>query len=307
VNDFVSETPQRAFRALFGRARLLLALAGIASTASHCASSEAAPPAPGDGSAAGAGGAGDTVSDSGEYGACTDLPPADPTPELTGRWALRTIASRYVPANGLTAAFYTRTVSVLLADLTQTGTDVTLAAQYCEQHAEDPDAAAHVVVPERYVSSLAPFVRTGTYAEGDAGVPILELPSFVELIGASLSDPAADALPQEASDPSVIDQDEDGLPGVTIKLSGLASGDLYVVQRLTSELTGLAVGSDRVAGHYGFTSEQNILDSDPAVLKALAAQTAITDPHVCASTFLMVRVEPTVTCDDARANPALFD
>jgi hypothetical protein len=39
-----------------------------------------------------------------------------------------------------------------------------------------------------------------------------------------------DALPTMASDPRVWDQDEDGQPGVTVRVSGLASGDVYVVQ-----------------------------------------------------------------------------
>jgi hypothetical protein len=246
--------------------------------------------------------------DRGVYGACTTEPPADPAPVLTGRWAIQTIASRYVPATGLTSAFYTRTVSVLLADQTQTGTDVSMSARYCAQAAEDPESLAHVIIPEGNVASLKPFVRNGTYTMSSAGAEVLLFPSFVEVIGATLANPESDPLPTDASDPNVIDQDQDGNPGITIKLSGLASGDLYVVQRQTSTWTGIAVSADRVEGHYGFISEQNILASVPATLKALASQVAIGDPNLCASTFVMVRVGATTTCADVLADATnLFD
>lgn len=71
--------------------------------------------------AAGAGNADGMGGGAPEYGACTDLAPVEPAPELTGRWALRTVASCYAPETGLMSAFYTRTVSVLLADVAQTG------------------------------------------------------------------------------------------------------------------------------------------------------------------------------------------
>jgi hypothetical protein len=243
----------------------------------------------------------------GPYGACTVKPAADSAPDLTGRWAIRTVASRYVPKTGLTSAFYTRTVSVLLADQTQTGTDVSLSAQYCAQKAEDPDSPAHVVIPDSYVSSLKPFVRSGNYAPDSTGVAVLKLPSFVEVQGAELAEPASDLLPTDPNDAHVVDQDRDGNPGITIKLSGLASGDLYVDQRQTSTWTGIAVGADRVEGRYAFKSEQNVLASNPTALKSLASQTAVADPSACASTFVMVRVGATATCADVLADTSILD
>lgn len=238
---------------------------------------------------------------------CTLEPSVTPAPELTGRWGLRTIASRYAPATGLTPAFHTRTISVLLVDQLQTDTEIRLDARYCAQHAEDPAAPAHVVIPESYASSLAPFTRLGTYAADLTGTTMLRLPPFVEVVGAELDDPAATPLPTTAEDPSVIDQDGDDLPGVTIKLSGLVSGDLYVVQRQTSELVGIAVGPDRLEGRYDFTTEQNVLDANPSTLKLLAAQTAVADPEPCTSTFVMVRLPAQTTCEELLTDVERFD
>ena len=246
--------------------------------------------------------------DAGDYGVCTSSAPLQPSPDLTGRWAVRIVASRYVPATGLTAEFYTRTVSVLLSDETQTGIDVNFSAQFCDQRADsDSGAQAYVIIPESYVKSLKPFDRTGTYSSVDGGANVLRLPMFPQVEGALLTDPVNDPLPTDASDRAVVDQDGDGNPGITIKLGGLVSGDLYVVQRQIDELTGIAVSNDRVVGRYDYTSEQIVLDSNPQALKVLASQTAKTDPRPCMSTFTMIRVAATWTCADVLADSTLFD
>src|SRR5512145_1517163 len=103
-------------------ASLVLVLLGIAALASGCGSdsNDDKTPASGGSGTGGRGAAGSGVAGSsggatitpGQYGACTNDAPASTAPDLTGRWAIRTVASRYVPATGLTAAFYTRTISV---------------------------------------------------------------------------------------------------------------------------------------------------------------------------------------------------
>jgi hypothetical protein len=279
---------------------------------SGCSSSKDDPPAAGaGGSTAGAGGSSQAVGgaagqDSGSTSLCSAKAPADPSPDLTGRWAWKTVGARQMPKTALTAAFGTRTVSILLADQTQTGTAIGVNAQYCDQYnEEDALAPTHVVIPDAYKRTLAAFTRGGTFSVQTGGAVVLNLPSFAEVQGAHVADPANGVLPTVATDPQVFDQDADGNPGVTIKIGGLVSGDLYVVQRQQSDLTGVATSADRVEGHYGFTSEQVILAADPDFLKAAASsQVAITDPVACASTFTMVRVAATTTCADIVANAA---
>ena len=252
--------------------------------------------------------AGPVIPDLGEYGACTDQAPVDPAPDLTGVWAIRTVSSRYVPATSMTNPYYMRTVNILLSDQTQTGTNVHFNVQFCDQYAEDDGAPAHITVPESYVRSLQPFERDGTCAMGDAGAAnVLWLPMHTQVVGATLADPVNDSLPTDPNDPTVFDQDQDGNPGITIKLSGVASGDLYVVQRQKDEMTGIAVTNDRVVGHYSFTSEQNVLASNPEWLKGLATQTAVTDGRPCASMFIMVRLAAGTTCAGVLANSTLFN
>jgi hypothetical protein len=252
--------------------------------------------------------AGAVTANVGEYGACTSQAPVSPSPDLSGTWAVRTISSRFVPATGLTAEYYMRTVSVLLSNQVQTGTNLTFDLQFCNQYAEqDATAPAQLTVPESYVRALKPFERTGTYAAGDAGVNVLWLPMYPEVVGAALADPANGPLPTDPSDPAVYDQDQDGNPGITVKVSGIVSGDLYVVQRQKDELKGIAISNDRVVGSYSFTSEQNILATNPTALKLLATQTALTDSRECASTFVMVRLAAGATCADVLATGTVFD
>jgi hypothetical protein len=283
---------------------LVWALAGTSIGAAGCSSnSKDVAEAGGAGNVPGAAGA----QDPGVYGACTTKTPADPTPDLTGRWAARTVMSLYVPKTGMTSAFYTQTVSLLLADVTETGTEIALHAAYCDQSSQDTGSMAHVVIPKSYSQSLKPMDRAGSFAAGSDGTSVFSLPPDVAVVGAILDDPMNDPMPTEASDARVVDQDNDNHPGITIKLSGTVNGDLYVVQRQVSEFTGIAVSGDRIEGHYGFTSEQIVLESNPATLKSLAANTAVVDPNVCASAFTLVRIAATATCDDVTSNKALFD
>jgi hypothetical protein len=266
-----------------------------------CGSSKDDVPAPGAGGSGGSGG-----QDSGSNGPCPSKPPVDPSPDLNGRWAWKTVGSLLMP-KGLTPEFRTRTVSIFLVDQVQTGTEVSMSAQYCDQYnEEDANAPTHVTIPDTYKKSLAPFKRTGTYgASGDGGVATLNLPTFAQVVGAHLVDPANDPLPTVDTDQRVFDQDSDGKPGITIKISGLIGGDLYVVQRQKTDLSGVATSADRVEGHYGFMSEQSILGSTSAMLQAGAsAQQAIADPNACASTFTMVRMPATATCTEVLAQVA---
>jgi hypothetical protein len=290
----MEETMRRAIR--------LLACSGLVGLAVCFGCSSSNDPA-----SAGAGGAGQ---DSGSNGPCSSKPAADPAPDLTGLWAWKTVGSLLQPKTALTPEFRTRTVSTLLVQQTQTGTDLSVTAQYCSQYnEEDPGAPTHVTIPVAYEKTLAPFTRTGAYvAPGDGGAASLFMPEFAQVQGAHLADPANGALPTTAADPQVFDQDGDGNPGVTIKLGGLVSGDLYVVQRQKTDLSGVATSADRVAGLYGFMSEQVILGASSAFLQSAASsQKALPDPNASASTFVMVRFSAgaleagSVTCDDVRA------
>ena len=60
----------------------------------------------------------------------------------------------------------------------------------------------------------------------------------VQVQGAHLVMPNSEALPADAADPRVFDQDQDGLPGVTVLIEGILDGSVQVVQRTHTRMVG---------------------------------------------------------------------
>ena len=227
--------------------------------------------------------------------------------DVSGRFGLLLVGSQLVQAQGFANPFTNRIISVLLADMTQTGDAVTLSAAYCDHYSEDPDGLVKALIPVAYRDSLAPVTRAGTFAEGPSGRRLL-IDSLTEIAGADLADPA-EALPTDPTDARLVDQDMDSKPGMTIQLTGFVDGEVYVVERKITALDGVAVSADRIEGLMSFSSEQSLLGSDPADLQQqVAASQRLPDPETCNSYFRMVRVADTMDCATLRAQgAALFE
>jgi hypothetical protein len=227
--------------------------------------------------------------------------------DVSGTWALRVIGSSLIQAPGFGEPFHTRIVSVLLVDQTQNGEAVSVSAAYCNHYTEEDDVApVHAVIPDAYRDSLAVLMRDGTFAPGDGGLRY-RLPRVFEVSGATLADPATEALPTAPDDPRLVDQDMDGNPGVTIVLTGLVDGQVYAAERRSTDLDGVAVSADRLVGLVAFTSEQSVVDADPPSLKdTVGTSEQLPDPEACNSTFEMVRVPDTADCAWVRDQEAML-
>jgi hypothetical protein len=114
--------------------------------------------------------------------------------------------------------------------------------------------------------------------------------------------PDGSALPTSASDPHVVDMDGDGHPGATIIASGLADGDVFVVQRKTLSFTGVARSKDEAFGLLTHEKEGVILDATNPLLKSSAPRSPDPDPKQ--SWWHDVRVTGGATCDDVKFNDA---
>lgn len=218
--------------------------------------------------------------------------------DLTGTYAYREITTLRVTVPGYADQVNTHIINTLLVQQTQSGTDVTFDASYCDQVTDDADLPVHIIIPDAFVASLQPFSRTGTFASGAYHLPV----TFHDE-GVALSEPETEALPEDPTDPRVVDEDGDGKPGLTLQVTGLLDGEIYVVQRASTELVGGAVSEDILEGEVLFTSEQVILGSDPANLKDLAAS-GVEDTTQCASTFRAVRIPDGSDCAYVLANAA---
>ena len=237
---------------------------------------------------------------------CTSKPVLASVTDLSGTWVLETIGAQLVKVPAY-QPFHIKSVSVMLAKVEQTGDVVTLTGQYCDRiQQDDPKNPAKVVIPDAWRLTPTAFQRSGTFAPDEAGVTTLVLPSYVEVFGASLTDPACEILPVDPSDPRMIDVDDDGYPGLSVQLTGLIPGALRSVQRQSTALTGVAVAENRIEGGMVYLSDQSVVDSAPDSIKALyAASTAFADPGVCASSFVMIKLPDDagpVDCEYVRAN-----
>jgi hypothetical protein len=125
--------------------------------------------------------------------------------------------------------------------------------------------------------------------------------------GVRLENPESDPLPTSADDPRVFDQDGDGNPGVTVhvEVMGLIGGDIYVVQRDRTRLSGVVTSDVAIDGLVEWTSEQSVLGASNAFL--LGGTAVRPDPDLSHSYFRARRVEGHVTCADlADVAEALF-
>ncbi len=251
---------------------------------------------------------------------CTSKP-AVAVADLSGTWVARMVGGQIVSAPTL-APFHIQSVFYLLYDVRQDGTSVSITGHYCDRSEIDPPGAlVPVIIPAAWAHTEKPVARSGQWAVGSGGFPVLSLiPPSVEIAGAKLA-ALSDPLPTDLTDPRIFDEDSDGTPGITVVLNGTAfSGSVFSVQRQTTSGSGIAVAPDRIEGALNFVSEQVVLASVPDSIATLyrMAQT-VSDPAACSSTFVMVKVAEAqpldggavdggsaaaVTCDWVRAREA---
>jgi len=184
-------------------------------------------------------------------------------------------------------------------DVVQEGATLTMTGRYCFIDVDDGTPLVKTEIPAAFISSVTPGPRTAQLRETEGGIEFKQ-PIYLEVRGAVLDDPAADPLPTDPFDPRVFDQDGDGRPGMTVRVTilGIVQGETYVVQRVRYRLIGRVIGSDRIEGRIDWIDEQSVLDATNALLKADAMGTP--DPDPSAHRFVMVRVDASWTCETLR-------
>jgi len=222
---------------------------------------------------------------------CTAKPALASVTDLSGTWVARVTGSQIVNAP-IVGAIANQNVFYLLVTISQNGAAVAVNGHYCDRaQINAPGTMVPVVIPDAWAHTEKVVSRTGIFAPGADGYSILNLPSVTEIAGALLNAPT-DPLPTTASDPRVIDEDNDGHPGITVRLSGQSfAGSLYSVQQQTTAIHAIAVAPDRLEGTLAFTSKQVVLASDPATIAVLYAQSTTSPDFVtCNSGVVLVKV-----------------
>jgi hypothetical protein len=190
------------------------------------------------------------------------------------------------------------TRSIALLQLTQKEGRLTGSGRVCSLRMTGSSSIVKTLIPPAFLKALPPVVLN---AELLGNGPELELQQRAQtlVVGANLRHPLTDPLPEEAEDPRVIDPDHDKKPGMTIRVEGLVSGDVYVVQRSTSSLSGTQTPNG-FAGKVSFKTEQRVLGASSPFLKGNRAA----DPNPDKSYFVLQKLSARATCAEAESRVA---
>jgi hypothetical protein len=214
--------------------------------------------------------------------------------DMTGTWAQYQEVSTLADAP-LIGEVKTLSRAFVRLTVVQDGDSVQAVQEVCSLSLDAESEFAQTVIPDAFVNSLHVVTKLGIIAHTDDHVSFEQFPA-VELHGVKLDNQWEDELPTSPDDPRVLDQDEDGKPGLTVYINGLVDGEIYVIQRAISSLDGTFQGPDRITGLMDWNQEQVVLGSDNPILRDNPIDTRV-DPDAEASFFISARVEDGMDCE----------
>ncbi len=230
---------------------------------------------------------------------------ASGTPDPTGYWAQKTVMTGIskVPVVGKVTST-TKTYQLVRITRKHDGsddgdqsTDFQLSANVCKLNLSNNSSLVHPEIPESFIQSLETSVRGGrlmTYGSHYW----LQMPKHTQIIGADLRQPGDENLPDDPDDPRVRDQDNDGHPGMTVRIRGIASGELYLVQRGRNAWRARFQSADHIRGCIDWSQTQSVLDSSNFLLGD--GPTTTEHPDESRSTLTMHRLsDADPSCSDA--------
>ena len=193
-----------------------------------------------------------------------------------------------IPAFGLKV---NETVSVLRMRLRPDGEGWIAEEESCLTEIRRPDVpSVETTIPEAFIRSI-PIESRALISEGDA----VRFAYLVTVHGARLRDPERDPLPAKLDDPRIYDQDGDQAPGITIRSEGILEGEMHLVQRLKTRLSGRRSG-DRIEGTLEWSSEESILWGSNPILESPIPQVPNADASL--SYFVALKIEPSWGCEE---------
>lgn len=222
------------------------------------------------------------------------VPTSDASESYTGRWVMAQLTTTVadVPVVG---EIYATSRLVSLHDLKHEGERLHGAGTICRLELDSGTSIVKTILPAAFIRSLPrPQVDARVWV-ADGRIRFRQKKQTI-VVGAQLKRPERDSLPVSPTDDRVRDQDRDDKPGVTIKIDGLVSGDIYVAQRTWTRLHGTKRVDNSFQGGIRFGNEQSILAATSSLLEDAPASRALPSK----SWFKLVRVPKDATCDDAR-------
>jgi hypothetical protein len=221
---------------------------------------------------------------------------AQEPPEITGRWVQlqKTTAVSQITMVG---EVVTETTALLLVDVTRDGDKLEMRELICSIDSKSSVDKITMTIPPAYMRAVSGKVRP-VKLESRGGRWRYLQPSFSSVAGAKLAQ-LTDKLPTDKKDARVLDPDKDGHPGMTIQVRGIVDGDIYVIQRDKSEMTGmLSEAADRIEGSITWSVEQVVLGATSVFLSGQPPNSK-QHPDSRRSSFTMVKVAPGISCASA--------
>ncbi|MBN1946524.1 MAG: hypothetical protein JW797_12695 [Bradymonadales bacterium] len=214
--------------------------------------------------------------------------------DLSGTWAHKEWSSTFsvVPIVG---QIETITTSFLRAELQQIGSHIVMTVEDCGMFSDTSTQLSRFFIPEPYIRAMEPGTRHAVVTPQDGGYRLRQY-RFLRLLGIDLEDPAHDPLPGNEDDPRIFDDDGDGHPGLTVRVEGVISGDIYVLQRNWNELCGTVVSPDHMEGYLRWAAEQQVLGASNFLLNSNPESMPNPDPEE--HRFIHRRIDPSMTCAD---------
>lgn len=213
--------------------------------------------------------------------------------DLSGTWAEKSVQTSVtdIPIVGEVEA---RTITHRRIQIEEGGETVELRSELCGTKIESNSDAVRTVIPDAYIESAPTQERTGRLRLEEDGRMTYRIPRNCGVRGANLADPAEGELPTEPGDDRVVDGDDDGHPGVTVRVEGTISGRMSLVQRGCDAYRGLVRGSDRIRGTVEWSTEQEVLEANSMFLRRKTAPKPHPNPE--RSWFEMARVSESTDC-----------
>lgn len=156
-------------------------------------------------------------------------------PDLSGEWILE-ITYAGIARLPVVGEFKTSTYSRQRVRIEQDGNEIELVGTTESLEIESSSSLVRTIIPPAFLHNLPEIRRTGRiHAVGDRFE--LRFPRHWNVVGASLNNPGRDPLPSNPHDPRVVDHENDGHPGATIRVEGMVNGSIRIVQRRWDEWT----------------------------------------------------------------------
>ena len=217
-----------------------------------------------------------------------------PLPDVEGWWAQKMVLTA-VSDPPFVGEVINETINYVLIRIAQEGRQLTLHSRVCDVDIDSNFTRVRTIIPSAFAEALPDSERSAELVRDD-GRWRVEVDRLLSVVGAQLREPTSERLPTSADDPRVVDADEDGHPGLTVKIRGMVDGKIYVVQRGWDAYAGAVQNGDRIQGDVRWSTEQTVVGSNNIFLRSQPP----TEPHENPerSFFEMVRLDDAPSCED---------